>query len=174
MRGKAQNPSHENKEAVLASTFSSPPMGRDENVLKCFLLTEFNNNFESYQKRSLKDVVALGNCNWGWLGFIGCIPMSFQRDICSTYTSRARSNLIQNIISQRQVTIERRSEAHFSRVFKYFWHASTCNPSCVELSYLWEGWSWNFVEKRKFWKFSKSHNFLMGKLEHTICGQWIN
>ena len=49
----------------LASTFSSPPMGRDENVLKCFLLTAFNNNFDSYQKMSLTDVVALRKCNLG-------------------------------------------------------------------------------------------------------------
>ena len=77
MCGKAQNPSHENKEAVLASTFSSPPMGRDENVLKCFLLTEFNNNFDSYQKRSLTDVVALGNCNLGRLGSLNVFRWVF-------------------------------------------------------------------------------------------------
>ena len=63
MCGKAQNPSHENKDAVLASTFSSPPMGRDENVPKCFLLTELNNNFDAYQKMSLTDVAALVYCN---------------------------------------------------------------------------------------------------------------
>ena len=62
---KAQNAWHGNKKTVLASTFSSPPMGRDENVLKCFLLTAFNNNFDSYQKMSLTDVVALRNCNLG-------------------------------------------------------------------------------------------------------------
>ena len=53
------------QKTVLASTFSSPPMGRDENVLKCFLLTAFNNNFDSYQKMSLTDVVALRNCKLG-------------------------------------------------------------------------------------------------------------
>ena len=57
-------PRMKTKEAVLAGTFSSPPMGRDENVLKCFLLTEINNDFDTYQKSSMKDVVALGNCNW--------------------------------------------------------------------------------------------------------------
>ena len=51
------------KEAVLARTFSSPPMGRDENVLKCFLLSEINNDFDTYQKRSLTDIVALVNRN---------------------------------------------------------------------------------------------------------------
>ena len=34
----------------LATTFSSHPLGRDENVLKCFLLTEFENNFDTYEK----------------------------------------------------------------------------------------------------------------------------
>ena len=42
--------SHENKGGQFASTFSSPPMGRDENVLKCSLLIEFNNDFDSYKK----------------------------------------------------------------------------------------------------------------------------
>ena len=74
------------KDTVLASTFSSPPMGRDENVPKSFLLTEFSSDFDTYQKMSLTDVVALVICNWGWLGFIACIPMSFRRDICSTFT----------------------------------------------------------------------------------------
>ena len=60
---QAQNAWHGNKKTVLASTFSSPPMGRDENVLKCLLLTAFNNNFDPYQKMSLTDVVALRNCN---------------------------------------------------------------------------------------------------------------
>ena len=58
------------KEAVLASTFSSLPIGRDENVLKCFLLTEFNNNFDTYRKRSLTDVVAIKTAiegNWSSL-----------------------------------------------------------------------------------------------------------
>ena len=32
----------------LAGTFSSHPLGTDENVLKCFLLTEFKNNFDTY------------------------------------------------------------------------------------------------------------------------------
>ena len=50
-------------ETVLASTFSSPPMGRDENVPKSFLLTEFNKDIDTYQKLSLTDVVALVNCN---------------------------------------------------------------------------------------------------------------
>ena len=93
MCGKAQNPSHENKEAVLASTFSSPPMGGDENVLKCFLLTEFNNNFDSYQKKVLDRRCCTRKLQFRVIGFIECIPMSFQRDICSTYTSRARSSL---------------------------------------------------------------------------------
>ena len=50
-------------ETVLASTFSSPPMGRDENVPKSFLLTEFNKDIDTYQKLSLTDVFALVNCN---------------------------------------------------------------------------------------------------------------
>ena len=51
------------KDTVLASTFSSPPMGRDENVPKSFLLTEFSSDFDTYQKMSLTDVVALVICN---------------------------------------------------------------------------------------------------------------
>ena len=43
--------SHENKGGQFASTFSSPPMGRDENVLKCFLLTDINNAFDTFQNR---------------------------------------------------------------------------------------------------------------------------
>ena len=31
----------------LARTFSSHPLGRDENVLKCFLLTDFKNKFDT-------------------------------------------------------------------------------------------------------------------------------
>ena len=51
---KAHNVSHENKETILASTFSSPPMGRDENVLKCFLLSEINDDFDIYRKKVLE------------------------------------------------------------------------------------------------------------------------
>ena len=46
--------------------------------------------------------------------------------------------IFQIILSPRQVVVNERSIAHFSCVFEYFSHASTCNPSCVELSYLWE------------------------------------
>ena len=53
----------EQKDRFSKYILISPAMGRDENVLMCFLLTEFDNNFDSYQKRSLTDVVALGNCN---------------------------------------------------------------------------------------------------------------
>ena len=59
---RAHNDRMKTNETVLASTFSSPPMGRDENVPKSFLLTEFNNDFDTYQKKSLTDVVALANC----------------------------------------------------------------------------------------------------------------
>ena len=37
------------------------------------------------------------------------------------------------VISQRQVKLQSRSIAHFSRLFEYFSHASTCNTSCVEV-----------------------------------------
>ena len=33
----------------LARTFSSHQLGRDENVLKCFLLTELKNDFDTYE-----------------------------------------------------------------------------------------------------------------------------
>ena len=35
---------------LLAKTFSSHPMGRDENVLNCFLRTQANDDFNAYQK----------------------------------------------------------------------------------------------------------------------------
>ena len=38
----------------------------------------------------------------------------------------------QNIISQRQVVVEQRALAHFSRQLTYFQHAATCNTSCVD------------------------------------------
>ena len=59
---RAHNARMKTNETVLAGTFSSPPMGRDENVPKSFLLTEFNNDFDTYQKKSLTDAVALANC----------------------------------------------------------------------------------------------------------------
>ena len=40
----------------------------------------------------------------------------------------------QNVISQRQIKLQSRSIAHFSRLLKYFPHAFTCNTSCVEVS----------------------------------------
>ena len=59
---KPHNVRMKTKETILASTFSSPPMGRDENVLKCFFLSEIIDDFGTHPKSSLKDVVALGNC----------------------------------------------------------------------------------------------------------------
>ena len=38
------------------------------------------------------------------------------------------------IISQRQLKLQSRSIAQFSRLSEYFPRASTCNPSCVEVS----------------------------------------
>ena len=42
-------------------------MGRDENVLMCFLITDINNDFDIFKidKRSLEDVDVLSNWNWG-------------------------------------------------------------------------------------------------------------
>ena len=48
---------------LLARTFSPHPMGRDENVLMCFLITDINNDFDIFKidKRSLEDVDVLSN-----------------------------------------------------------------------------------------------------------------
>ena len=40
--------------------------------------------------------------------------------------------IFQIILSLRQVVVNERSLAHFSRQFKYSSHASTCNLSCVD------------------------------------------
>ena len=42
-------------------------MGRDDNVLKYFLLTDINNDFDNFQigKRSLEDADVLANWKWG-------------------------------------------------------------------------------------------------------------
>ena len=45
----------------------------------------------------------------------------------------------QNVLSPRQVVVNERSLAHFSRYFKYSPHAPTCNLSCVdEVSHFWQ------------------------------------
>ena len=40
--------------------------------------------------------------------------------------------IFQSISSPRQVVVNERSIAHFSRQFEYSPHASTCNLSCVD------------------------------------------
>ena len=40
--------------------------------------------------------------------------------------------IFQTILSPRQVVVNERSIAHFSRNFRYSPHASTCNLSCVD------------------------------------------
>ena len=40
--------------------------------------------------------------------------------------------IFQIILSPRQVVVNERSIAHFSHLFKYSPHASTCNLSCVD------------------------------------------
>ena len=85
-------------------------------------------------QKTLNGVAVLYNVNCTALGMIERVPMSFGRDsfhftFFSTYQVH-----FQKIISQRQVTIERRSLRHFSRQFKGFPHAPTYNPSCAEVS----------------------------------------
>ena len=46
-------------------------------------------------------------------------------------TINLKPTFTQNIISQRQVKLQNFIIAHFSRLFKHFPHAFTCNTSCV-------------------------------------------
>ena len=55
---------------------------------------------------------------------------------------------IQNNITQRQVKIKRRSKRDFSPWNKGFPHAFTCNPSCVDVSWLWVAWICKNVDFR--------------------------
>ena len=74
-------------------------------------------------------------------------------------------------MSQRQNKLQSRSIAHFSRLSEYFPHAFTCNPSCVEVPWLWEAWSW----EKKIWIFFEkilSHlSFTREVLQRWNCGK---
>ena len=81
-------------------------------------------------------VALLHNGNITALGLIGRILITLKRllgffKFFSTYEAHTKI-----IISQRQIKLQSRILAHFSRLFKHFPHAITCNPSCVELSWL--------------------------------------
>ena len=49
-------------------------------------------------------------------------------------TMNLKATYTQNVISQRQVELQRFIIAHFSRLFEHFPHAFSCNTSCVEVS----------------------------------------
>ena len=87
-------------------------------------------------QNTLNGVALLHNGNITALGLIGRILITLKRLLGFLNflgTNEAHTKII---ISQRQVKLQSRIIAHFSRLFKHFPHAITCNPSCVEVSLL--------------------------------------
>ena len=100
----------------------------------CYQMNKTVSKLIKMGQNTLNGVALLHNGNLTALWFIGRILITFKRllgffDFFSTYEADTKI-----IISQRQVKLQSRILAHFSRLFKHFPHAITCNHSCVELS----------------------------------------
>ena len=100
----------------------------------CYQMNKTVSKLIKMGQNTLNGVALLHNGNITALGLIGRNLITFKRllgfvDFYSTYEAHTKI-----IISQRQVKLQSRIIAHFSRPFKHFPHAITCNPSCVEVS----------------------------------------
>ena len=100
----------------------------------CYQINKTVSKLIKMGQNTLNGVAPLHNGNLTALWFIGRILITFKRllgffDFFSTYEAHTKI-----IMSQRQVKLHSRIIAHFSRLFKHFPHAITCNPSCVEVS----------------------------------------
>ena len=118
---------------------------------KCRRIAFYKENFEKVCFFSKKVVITFSHfvlgtffllsiC-WPMDGQQGVVPLRNRSDQCVTsYGTLNLKNtsltpffdLLQIIISQRQIVVEQRSFTRCSHRLTYFPHAATCNTSCVE------------------------------------------